>query len=342
MFVCARGIRLLSRNPEQPIKFVWSRVVCERALNACGYIVLYTFCTGVPGRERSVGPGRKAVSKPPTLLPLLLLPLPASPLSKNPPRFAIRLWDEIFVSKLQLRSRAKFLTLLLFFSSSSLLFLFLLLLLLPHRAGPLRRFTIPNYNDYAHLLRGLTFEPPPPFAARSMSRFWERNSGGNSRGDKKQSNNNNTKRRRGEKRRGESESGSRSLPIRVSSYPGSWRRATDSRPWPRRAARFDSPRAIYIQNDPPRAPSWIISRYLSLFLPLLLGQPRESRNSRIAEMPRSRRMNALRVQIYYGEVISKIALYLLPRTMRKGERGADLYLRICNAHRYRYFRIEFE
>lgn len=162
--MCARGIRLLSRNPEQPIKFVWSRVVCERALNACGYIVLYTFCTGVPGRERSVGPGRKAVSKPPTLLPLLLLPLPASPLSKNPPRFAIRLWDEIFVSKLQLRSRAKFLTLLLFFSSSSLLFLFLLLLLLPHRAGPLRRFTIPNYNDYAHLLRGLTFEPPPPFA----------------------------------------------------------------------------------------------------------------------------------------------------------------------------------
>lgn len=199
--MCARGIRLLSRNPEQPIKFVWSRVVCERALNACGYIVLYTFCTGVPGRERSVGPGRKAVSKPPTLLPLLLLPLPASPLSKNPPRFAIRLWDEIFVSKLQLRSRAKFLTLLLFFSSSSLLFLFLLLLLLPHRAGPLRRFTIPNYNDYAHLLRGLTFEPPPPFAARSMSRFWERNSGGNSGGDKKQSNNNNTKRRRGEKRR---------------------------------------------------------------------------------------------------------------------------------------------
>lgn len=182
--MCARGIRLLSRNPEQPIKFVWSRVVCERALNACGYIVLYTFCTGVPGRERSVGPGRKAVSKPPTLLLLLLLPLPASPLSKNPPRFAIRLWDldEIFVSKLQLRSRAKFLTLLLFFSSSSLLFLFLLLLLLPHRAGPLRRFTIPNYNDYAHLLRGLTFEPPPPFAARSMSRFWERNSGGNSGG----------------------------------------------------------------------------------------------------------------------------------------------------------------
>lgn len=175
-----------------------------------------------------------------------------------------------------------------------------------------------------------------------MSRFWERNSGGNSRGDKKQSNNNNTKRRRGEKRRGESESGSRSLPIRVSSYPGSWRRATDSRPWPRRAARFDSPRAIYIQNDPPRAPSWIISRYLSLSLPLLLGQPRESRNSRIAEMPRSRRMNALRVQIYYGEVISKIALYLLPRTMRKRERGADLYLRIYNAHRYRYFRIEFE
>lgn len=324
--MCARGIRLLSRNPEQPIKFVWSRVVCERALNACGYIVLYTFCTGVPGRERSVGPGRKAVSKPPTLLLLLLLPLPASPLSKNPPRFAIRLWDEIFVSKLQLRSRAKFLTLLLFFSSSSLLFLFLLLLLLPHRAGPLRRFTIPNYNDYAHLLRGLTFEPPPPFAARSMSRFWERNSGGNSRGDKKQSNNNNTKRRRGEKRRGESESGSRSLPIRVSSYPGSWRRATDSRPWPRRAARFDSPRAIYIQNDPPRAPSWIISRCLSLSLPLLLGQPRESRNSRIAEMPRSRRMNALRVQIYYGEVISKIALYLLPRTMRKRERSRFIFV----------------
>lgn len=105
------------------------------------------------------------------------------------------------------------------------------------------------------------------------------------------------------------------------------------------AGRRDStaPERYIFKTIPPRAPSWIISRYLSLSLPLLLGQPRESRNSRIAEMPRSRRMNALRVQIYYGEVISKIALYLLPRTMRKRERGADLYLRICNAHRYRYF-----
>lgn len=290
------------------------------------YSLIY-FLHRCPGERKERGPRTKScfeASNPPPPPP----PPSCSPLSKNPPRFAIRLWDldEIFVSKLQLRSRAKFLTLLLFFSSSSLLFLFLLLLLLPHRAGPLRRFTIPNYNDYAHLLRGLTFEPPPPFVARSMSRFWERNSGGNSGGDKKQSNNNNTKRRRGEKRRGESESGSRSLPIRVSSYPGSWRRATDSRPWPRRAARFDSPRAIYIQNDPPRAPSWIISRCLSLSLPLLLGQPRESRNSRIAEMPRSRRMNALRVQIYYGEVISKIALYLLPRTMRKRERSRFIFV----------------
>lgn len=146
------------------------------------YSLIY-FLHRCPGERKERGPRTKScfeASNPPPPPP----PPSCSPLSKNPPRFAIRLWDldEIFVSKLQLRSRAKFLTLLLFFSSSSLLFLFLLLLLLPHRAGPLRRFTIPNYNDYAHLLRGLTFEPPPPFAARSMSRFWERNSGGNSGG----------------------------------------------------------------------------------------------------------------------------------------------------------------
>lgn len=37
-------------------------------------------------------------------------------------------------------------------------------------------------------------------------------------------------------------------------------------------------------------------------------------------------MNALRVQIYYGEVISKIALYLLPRTMRKRERSRFIFV----------------
>jgi len=47
----ARGIRLLNRNPERPIKFVWVHVVCERALSACGYGS--TLRTGVRGPRAS-------------------------------------------------------------------------------------------------------------------------------------------------------------------------------------------------------------------------------------------------------------------------------------------------
>jgi len=53
----ARGIRLLNRNPERPIKFVWVHVVCERALSACGYGS--TLRTGVRG-PRAAGRGPRA------------------------------------------------------------------------------------------------------------------------------------------------------------------------------------------------------------------------------------------------------------------------------------------
>lgn len=43
-------------------------------------------------------------------------------------------------------------------------------------------------------------------------------------------------------------------------------------------------------------------------------------------------MNALRVQIYYREMISKITLYLLPRTMMERKREEEIYICIYNVH----------
>lgn len=49
-----------ARNPERPIKFVWPRVVCERALSACGYGS--TLRTGVSGPTRDcVAPNIKNI-----------------------------------------------------------------------------------------------------------------------------------------------------------------------------------------------------------------------------------------------------------------------------------------
>lgn len=167
-----------------------------------------------------------------------------------------------------------------------------------------------------------------------MSRFWERNCGEED-DDSNNNNNNNTKRRRGEKRRGENRRVARDS--YQSAYP---RILNPGGEQPIRgsglAGRRDSTAPErYIFKTIPLLPELHLGSSLSLFLSLgFRGEARESRNSRIADgdATRSRRMNALRVQIYYREMISKITLYLLPRTMMERKREEEIYICIYNVH----------
>lgn len=182
-------------------------------------------------------------------------------------------------------------------------------LLLSHRnaSGPLRRFTISNYNDYADLLRGelLFLLAGCPASGKDGRRRKE---------DTKL-----------EKRawRIRPEEWIPPIRARILNPAGEQR----IRPGVDRAARFDSPRAIYSKRSrsllsllATRFPSNLASFHSTTSQSSILdisrasfqwNQPRESRNSRIEPRERclfaysetrakcSVGMNALRVKIYY-------------------------------------------